>query len=92
MAVAMDYVNQTFAVYIDGHPVTASITPTPIPTDWTPEGIYNVGRPDRIGGRFVNIDEFFHGALDEVEIYSRALSQAEIHAIFNAGAAGTCKP
>jgi hypothetical protein len=33
----------------------------------------------------------FEGLIDEVEFYSRALSAAEIQAIFNAGSAGKCK-
>jgi len=32
------------------------------------------------------------GVVDEVSIYNRALSAAEIQAIFNAGSAGKCKP
>jgi hypothetical protein len=31
------------------------------------------------------------GLMDEVEIFNRALSQAEVQAIFNAGSAGKCK-
>ena len=34
--------------------------------------------------------EFFNGLLDEVSFYSRALSGAEIGAIYNAGSAGKC--
>jgi hypothetical protein len=33
----------------------------------------------------------FDGLVDEVEIFNRALSQAEIQAIYNAGSAGKCK-
>jgi hypothetical protein len=33
----------------------------------------------------------FYGNLDEIEIFNRSLSQSEIQAIFNAGAAGKCK-
>ena len=36
--------------------------------------------------------EFFAGLIDEVQIYNRALTSAEIQAIFNAGGAGTAKP
>ncbi len=32
------------------------------------------------------------GLIDEVELFSRALSQAEVQSIFNAGTAGKCKP
>jgi hypothetical protein len=33
----------------------------------------------------------FNGLIDEVEIFNRALSQAEIQAIYNAGSAGKCR-
>lgn len=36
--------------------------------------------------------EFFHGLVDEVEIFNRALSADEILAIYNAGSSGKCKP
>ena len=47
----------------------------------------------------INADNFFggiianqvDGLIDEVEIFNRALSAAEIQAIFNAGSAGKCK-
>jgi hypothetical protein len=32
------------------------------------------------------------GALDEVEVYNRALSTNELNAIYSAGTAGKCKP
>jgi uncharacterized repeat protein (TIGR01451 family) len=35
---------------------------------------------------------FFKGAIDEVEIFNRALSEDEIKSIFNSGSAGKCKP
>jgi hypothetical protein len=35
---------------------------------------------------------FFSGSIDELEIFRRALSAAEIQSIFNAGAAGKCEP
>jgi hypothetical protein len=38
-----------------------------------------------------NLGREFHGLIDEPAIYSRALSQEEIQAIFNAGSAGQCK-
>ncbi len=34
----------------------------------------------------------FNGLIDEVEVFNRALSQAEIQAIVTAGSAGKCKP
>jgi hypothetical protein len=35
---------------------------------------------------------FFHGLIDEVTYYSIALSAAQVRAVYNAGAAGKCKP
>jgi hypothetical protein len=35
--------------------------------------------------------EFFNGLIDEVELYSRALSAEEIATLYNAGGAGKCK-
>jgi hypothetical protein len=35
---------------------------------------------------------FFHGWIDELEIFKRALSQEEIEAIYDANSAGKCKP
>jgi hypothetical protein len=39
-----------------------------------------------------SMPENFPGQIDELGFYSRALSAAEIQAIFNAGSAGKCKP
>jgi hypothetical protein len=35
---------------------------------------------------------FFNGLLDELEIFNRVLTAAEVKAIFAAGSAGKCKP
>ncbi len=35
---------------------------------------------------------FFNGLIDEASIYSRALSPAEVAALYAAGSAGMCKP
>jgi len=45
-----------------------------------------------IGRSVVAPASVFHGLIDELEIFNRALSASEIAAIFNAGAAGKCKP
>src|SRR5438034_428938 len=37
-------------------------------------------------------NRFFHGMVDQVEYFNRALTAAEIEAIYNAGSAGKCKP
>jgi len=43
-------------------------------------------------GRNPGFGEYFQGRIDEVGIYNRALSAAEINAIYNTGAGGRCKP
>lgn len=50
--------------------------------------------PLKIGAiteQFTGAADFLDGAVDEVEIFNRALSASEIQAIFNAGGAGKCK-
>lgn len=49
--------------------------------------------PFRIGKRIGSAEgpRFFHGLIDEVELFNRALTAAEIQAIYNAGSAGKCK-
>jgi hypothetical protein len=37
-------------------------------------------------------DLYFAGEIDELTFYHRALTAAEIQAIFRAGAAGKCRP
>jgi len=37
-------------------------------------------------------NRFFHGMVDEAEYFNRALTAAEIQAIYDAGSAGKCKP
>ena len=57
----------------------------------TPQTTYplNIGR--RTGQPIGNGDTF-NGLMDELGLYNRALSQAEIQSIYNAGSAGKCAP
>ncbi|MEJ7862508.1 MAG: CARDB domain-containing protein [Pyrinomonadaceae bacterium] len=49
--------------------------------------------PLRLGNASVTVNNgLFKGAIDEVSIYNRALSQSEIQAVFDADSAGKCKP
>ncbi|NJD55299.1 MAG: DUF11 domain-containing protein, partial [Nitrospirae bacterium] len=69
-------------IYIDGALDNSAVySGTPIPNSRN----VNIGKWYG-GGRF------FNGLIDEVEIFSRALSAQEIAAIYNAGSAGTCVP
>jgi hypothetical protein len=45
----------------------------------------------RLGSSIPPESNFFQGLLDEVKLYNRALSAAEIQAIVNAGSGGNCK-
>ena len=46
----------------------------------------------RIGQRYLTATQDFKGAIDEVELFDRAITAQEIQSIFNAGAGGKCKP
>ena len=50
-----------------------------------------IGKADRTSSPSPDPDSFLNGDVDEVEIFNRALSASEIHAIFAAGSAGKCK-
>src|SRR5438067_5189192 len=77
--------NKTVKLYIDG--VLVASAPDP-----STGSLVNSG-PDYIGRRFTcGTNNPFNGLIDEPTIYNRALSDAEIQAIYNAGSAGKCKP
>jgi plastocyanin len=81
--VAATYDGAMMRIYVDGvekgnMAATGSIDPT---TD-----------PLLIGRNAVSLNIDWHGLIDELEIFNRALSATEIAAIFNAGAGGKCKP
>lgn len=68
-----------FTTWIDGVPGTTSTDSTVIPNSVAP---LTIGQAEGLG--------YFNGQLDEVSLYNRALSAAEIQSIINAGAAGKC--
>jgi hypothetical protein len=73
-------------MYVDGKEVL-TFNPTTRGGDLSNSG------PLRIGHiADPNFKAFFKGVIDELGLYSRALSAAEIEAIFNAGALGKCRP
>src|SRR6185436_1105530 len=45
-----------------------------------------------IGRDPANPTRFYHGLIDEVEFFNRAVSASEIQAIYAAGSAGKCRP
>lgn len=72
----------TVFFYVDGtqYPANSSYNPT-----------YSFTTSAGIGG-WPNNGYTFEGNIDELSVYNRVLSQAEIQAIYNAGDAGKCKP
>jgi Concanavalin A-like lectin/glucanases superfamily len=55
---------------------------------YTPETSYDLYLGRRPAGDAVLS---YHGLLDEISIYNRALSETEIHDVYSAGAAGKCR-
>ena len=78
------YVNGQLVV--DPPPQTGNIAPM-LETSFLAIGSEDgrTNEPDLIGNRY------FHGLIDEVDLYNRSLSESEIQAIYNAGSAGKCK-
>jgi hypothetical protein len=79
---------QTAKVYVNGVQEASTSVSGTLTTSNAPVVIGNAGAACRITNPN---DVPFHGVIDEVEIFNRALSQAEIQAIFNAGSSGKCK-
>lgn len=77
------YDGTNLKVYVDG--ALGSYVSLP------PGTIAPSGNPLYIGRDPANLGRVYHGLIDEPSIYNRALSPAEIQAIFNAGSAGKCK-
>src|SRR5204862_2527474 len=80
--VAMTHDGMTLRLYVNG----ALEAAVPAIGDMLP-----TSNPVGIGGNIVPTVSF-QGSIDEAQIYSRALTDAEILAIYQAGAAGQCKP
>lgn len=81
--VAGTYDGTTMRLYVDGVEVASAAASGTITSSTTP--LY-IG-----GGLFADAPNYFTGMLDEVEIFSRALTATEVSDIFNAGGAGKCK-
>lgn len=84
--IAVTYDGSTLRVYVNG--VLEASESTSI------AALLNTSEPLVIGGANYGGSSFINaqGIIDEVSLYSRALSDAEITAIFNAGSAGKCQP
>lgn len=83
VAYTFDHAAKTHALYVDGVQRASAVTNQVIGYDT---------HPLTIGAEFENqaIQFFFAGKIDEISLYSRALSRSAIQAIYDAGAAGKC--
>jgi len=80
--VATTNTGNSFTLYLDGEVVARGNMPMNVP-----------GNTQLFIGRLPDSpDKRLDGQIDEVEVYNRALSAAEIRAIFQAGSQGHCKP
>jgi hypothetical protein len=88
---------QKMAFYVDGIRHSISV----IGPDGSPGAYDNGGTPEQRDGVStkigiitddINLVDGFNGLIDELTVYSRVLSAAEIVAVFNAGSQGKCKP
>jgi hypothetical protein len=79
--IALTRNGSTFLFYVDGSLVSSNTSTVVIPT---PDAPLTIGQAE---GGF-----YFSGLLDEIQIYSRALSASEVQAIYQAGTNGMCAP
>ena len=82
---ALTYDGATIKLYVNGKMMGSNTTSGNIDGD---------SSEFAIGGRSVDtfVDHHLVGAVDEVEVFNRALTDSEIAAIFNAGPSGKCTP
>ena len=84
VAVTVDRPNNSGTVYVDDHqPETFN------PNSTAPGSLVNTGNLS-IGGS--QGGDFFHGRIDEVEIFDRSLNQVVVKSIYEADSRGKCKP
>jgi hypothetical protein len=86
--VAATYDGSTFKLYVNGAlEAQMALVKTILYSPAIPWTIGSTAAPIRA----VGYPRTFNGVIDEVEIFNRALSPAEIQAIYQAGPAGKCK-
>lgn len=80
--------SQGIIFYVDGSPIQTG-NPT------SQQGSFSNSTSLRIGLNTymqISYSQVFKGILDEVELFKKVLTPAEVLSIFNAGSAGKCKP
>ena len=82
--------SEDMKIYVNGVEVPATLTSA----STTITSIYSSTSPVRIGAfqdSSGSVGTYFQGIIDEVEIFNRTLTDAEILAIYESGSAGKCK-
>ncbi len=91
LAGAYDATTGHYRFYVDGTDITGGSrdVPPPQPIDYagSQPGLVIGNHAFPIGG----VERGYYGLIDEVRVYNRALTEAEILAIYNADTAGVCK-
>lgn len=88
VALKYDAAIGTATAYVNGQATrTVAGFSGPVPKSVGP---FRIGNRSPLQPPYQN--EKFNGVIDEVEFFDRALSAADIQAIFNAGPTGKCKP
>jgi len=93
VAATYDRTTGNATLYLNGVPLAVNGSTTPGPVNlgiFTPQTSYDLYLGHRPSQGDPNAGRRYNGALDEVGIYNRALTQGEIQAIFDAGSAGKC--
>jgi hypothetical protein len=89
VAATFDVATQEVKIYVNGVEVSSSPNNTGVVSS-----IADTDIPVQVGA-FTPAsgipENFWHGFIDELEIYDRALSSSEIEGIYSAGVAGKCK-
>jgi glucose/arabinose dehydrogenase len=80
---AVTYDGTNTRLYVNGALVTSTASPFSLP---------NSDRPLRIGGNGIWSGEFFDGLIDEVRVYNRTLTGAEVVSDMNAAVGGGSEP
>ena len=88
LAGVFDGTAHTLTVYINGVPATPD--PASLVQSANVSAPFLNSEPVLIGAGDLgsNLRDFFDGRIDEVELFDRALTQAEVFSIYNAGTAG----
>lgn len=90
--VAGVYDGSSIKLYVNGQLVVDPIFQTGIITPMLETSFLTIGSEDgRTNEPHLIGQRYFHGLIDEVELYNRALSESDIQAIYNAGSVGKCK-